>query len=204
MGFEWQGDFKVFDKLKKQIEERVLNAIGKTGETITSLAKNNLTKEHGVATNTLKNNITWTTRARGEFVVAEFQGKNISRLPPPPGGVKEGEFALTVGTALAYGGFLEGGTAPHFPPIEAIKNWVHQKGLSADIAITGTYSVKTHRRTGNKSEQESQDESVAFLIARSISKKGTRPFPWLYPATQEGIRNFDAILTNELKGMPLK
>lgn len=56
----------------------------------------------------------------------------------------------------------------------AILNWVHRKG------ITGTYSVKTKRRTGSKVNQFAQDYSVAWAIAISIARKGINPHPFFF------------------------
>jgi hypothetical protein len=56
----------------------------------------------------------------------------------------------------------------------AILAWVKRKG------IAGTYSVKTRRRTGNKATKDQQDKQAAFLIARSIRKKGVTPHPFFF------------------------
>lgn len=53
------------------------------------------------------------------------------------------------------------------PPVDAILLWVRRKHLG------GVYSTRTRRRMGSKATQASQDRSVAFLIARSIGRKGT-------------------------------
>jgi hypothetical protein len=58
-----------------------------------------------------------------------------------------------VGTSVEYAESVELGTKPHFPPVEALQDWVEGKlGLSGSEART-----------------------VAFLIARKISKVGTKP-----------------------------
>lgn len=57
-----------------------------------------------------------------------------------------------LGTPCAYGEPVEMGTRPHFPPIAPIRHWVEKK-----LGITG-------KEAG----------SVAFLIARAISKRGTK------------------------------
>lgn len=57
-----------------------------------------------------------------------------------------------VGTVQPYAVPVELGTKPHFPPVQALEDWVRQKlGLSGKEA-----------------------RSAAFLIARKISKKGTK------------------------------
>ena len=57
-----------------------------------------------------------------------------------------------LGTPAQYGEPVELGTKPHFPPVEPLKFWVEKKlGYSGEEA-----------------------ESVAFLIARAISRRGTK------------------------------
>lgn len=63
--------------------------------------------------------------------------------------------------------------------ILALTEWVHRKN------IAGTYSVKTQRRTGNKSRQKQQDKQIAYAIALKILKNGIRPQPFLYPAFRD-------------------
>lgn len=60
----------------------------------------------------------------------------------------------------------------------AIMDWVRQKGLS------GTYSTKTQRRTGNKGARDFEDASVAYAIALSILRKGIRPQPFFFSAVE--------------------
>jgi hypothetical protein len=55
--------------------------------------------------------------------------------------------------------FIEFGTAPHFPPLAAIRAWCIRKGIP---------------------------EGAAFPIARAISERGTPERPWLYPAYKWG------------------
>lgn len=57
-----------------------------------------------------------------------------------------------VATPAIYGEPVELGTRPHFPPVAPLQHWVERKlGLSGKEA-----------------------KSVAFLIARAISKRGTK------------------------------
>lgn len=60
--------------------------------------------------------------------------------------------------------------------LKALVEWVHRKG------ITGTYSVKTRKRTGSKDTQASEDRQAAYLIARKILLKGIPAQPFMYPA----------------------
>lgn len=57
-----------------------------------------------------------------------------------------------VGTPLAYATPVELGTRPHFPPVEALLDWVRIK-----------FGVP-----------ESEARNIAFLIARKIASKGTQ------------------------------
>jgi phage gpG-like protein len=54
-----------------------------------------------------------------------------------------------------YASFVEFGTRPHFPPVDALKDWA-AKFLG--------------------------DERLAFLVARAISRRGTLAKPFLGPA----------------------
>ena len=56
-----------------------------------------------------------------------------------------------VGTPAIYGAAIEYGTKPHFPPIAPLVFWVEKR-----LGLTGK-----------------EAKSVAFAIARKISKKGT-------------------------------
>ncbi len=60
-----------------------------------------------------------------------------------------------------------------------LTEWVRRKGIS------GTYSVKTQRRTGSKISQESEDHEMAYRIALKIVRNGIKPQPFLYPAAKQ-------------------
>ena len=57
-----------------------------------------------------------------------------------------------LGNPLGHGEPVELGTRPHFPPVGPLKHWVERR-----LGITGAEAA-----------------SVAFLIARAISKRGTK------------------------------
>ena len=76
--------------------------------------------------------------------------------------------------AAGFKGKAGGGDVFEF--IKRLMGWVKRKGLS------GTYSVKTQRRTGKKAERENEDFEVAYAIAMAILRKGIKPHPFLYPA----------------------
>jgi hypothetical protein len=69
-----------------------------------------------------------------------------------------------VATPLNYGPAVELGTKPHFPPVEALIDWVRTK-----LHVTDERTAK----------------GIAFAIARKISRVGTpeqRPFGRVYQA----------------------
>jgi len=67
---------------------------------------------------------------------------------------------FAVGTKAAYGVFVELGTRPHFPPLDAIREWCRVRGI---------------------------DEKAAYPIALAISRRGLPERPWLRPAFLAGI-----------------
>lgn len=79
----------------------------------------------------------------------------------------------------------------------AIFEWVKRKGLA------GTYSVKTHKRTGKKANFDEQDYDVAFAIMLSILKRGINPHPFFIPAFvrwEQLIKNkLEKIVNDNLK-----
>jgi len=83
-----------------------------------------------------------------------------------PHRVKTGEWeVVAVGSKQKpYAAFVEFGTRPHWPPREPIERWVRIKlGIREPEAI----------------------ERVAFLVSRSIAKKGTKPKRYMTRAFKE-------------------
>lgn len=63
-----------------------------------------------------------------------------------------------------YWKYIEYGTKPHFPPVDKIREWI---------------SVKPVLPRPMKSGKLPTANQLAFLIARKISKVGTKPKPFL-------------------------
>jgi len=85
-----------------------------------------------------------------------------------------------------YWKYLENGTSPHFPPVSAIERWITVKHI---VPKTINNRIPTTKQ-------------LAFLIARGISKNGTKPTKALQK-TVDGAddlieRLIDAI-TNQLQ-----
>lgn len=77
-----------------------------------------------------------------------------------------------VGTSISYAIPVELGTKPHFPPATALADWARIKlGVSADEA-----------------------QRVGFLIARAISRRGTKPAAMFQRAFQQQRGQVEAIL----------
>lgn len=70
--------------------------------------------------------------------------------------------AVWVGSTSQYAPYVEFGTRPHWPPIEAIEEWCEVKGIPVE---------------------------AAFPIARKIAERGTEPAPFMRPALKAGQRN---------------
>jgi hypothetical protein len=85
-----------------------------------------------------------------------------------------------------------------------ITMWVHDKGKGTGylkpIGITGTYSLKTRKRTGSAGLQNKQDMQAAYLIARKILRVGIPAQPYLYPAFEVTKQELIDYLTQQLTG----
>lgn len=73
-----------------------------------------------------------------------------------------------------YWKYVENGTKPHFPPIDAIKKWI---------------SVKPVLPRPLKNGKLPTTNQLAYLIGRKIAKKGTLPQPFLKPT----LTDFDLV-----------
>lgn len=72
-----------------------------------------------------------------------------------------------------YALHVEYGTKPHFPPSSALRGWARRHNMP----------------------------NLEFIIARSISRRGTRPQPFLFPALEGEKRDFMASMRSIVKGM---
>lgn len=82
-----------------------------------------------------------------------------------------------VGANVPYAIFRHEGTKPHFPPIAPLMKWVVQKGLLRKGSKPTT--MRAIKRSKFADQTEQQLKSVAFLIARKISRSGTVGLPFL-------------------------
>lgn len=77
--------------------------------------------------------------------------------------------------------YLENGTKPHFPPIEAIERWITVKHI---IPTTNSGKIPSTKQ-------------LAFLIARGISKNGTKPTK-LLQQTIDGADDLINLIVDEI------
>lgn len=156
-------DQKVKDSLAMELRESALK--------IQKEAKRNAPVNMGTLRNSIyidsdyqKNKLTYTVGASASYApYIEFGTGGSVKVDP-----KYTSYAAT------FKGKGSGGTLEEF--MLALMDWVKKKG------ITGTYSVKTQRRTGSKASRYGEDYSVAFAIMMKILKKGINPQPFLLPA----------------------
>lgn len=65
-----------------------------------------------------------------------------------------------IGANTEYAEYVEKGTSPHFPPPSALQGWALRHGFSGPNA--------------------------GFMVARAISRSGTKPQPYMRPAAEAG------------------
>lgn len=65
-----------------------------------------------------------------------------------------------IGANTDYAEYVETGTRPHFPPPSALQGWALRHGFSGAQA--------------------------GFMVARAISRSGTKPQPYMRPAAEAG------------------
>lgn len=97
------------------------------------------------------------------FVPIGVTGALSQSLQPGAITVSDDNVEAVVEANADYASFVEFGTRPHFPPVEALKDWA-AKFLG--------------------------DEALAFLVARAISRRGTIAHPFLGPALVQNLPVF--------------
>jgi HK97 gp10 family phage protein len=113
-----------------------------------------------------------------------IQGKAKRNAPVDVGFLRNSGFSTSFSTLKGtlrnkapYAIFVHDGTAPHFPPIDAVTPWAERHGIPP------------------------------FLVARSISFKGTKPNPFFERAINESsqsVKNNFTVALNNIKSALLK
>lgn len=79
-----------------------------------------------------------------------------------------------------YWKYLEYGTKPHWPPVDAIRDWI---------------KIKPVLPRPDKNGKLPTEKQLAFLIGRKISREGTEPY-MLYNQTMDALNDW---ITNKLE-----
>ena len=118
----------------------------------------------------------------------------VSRVPVATGILRESihfDFEETenffrglVKVGAHYGPYVEFGTRPHMPPVEPIQKWV-------EIKSRRFVRTKSGKQRWIKGKQGKEARSIAWAIAMTIKKKGTKAHPYLRPAWEKGIAFFE-------------
>lgn len=80
----------------------------------------------------------------------------------------------TVGTPIKYGKYVELGTPPHFPPLEAVEGWAARHGTTAiavakAVAAHGTKATKFLQRAF-----EANEDRIEALIGKVVAEIVTK------------------------------
>ena len=82
----------------------------------------------------------------------------------------------TIAPTVHYGAYVEFGTRPHWPPVSALEPWARRHGFPT---VGG-----------------------AYLVARAISRHGTKPHPYMRPgaeAAEPAIQGYAEAMANEIE-----
>jgi len=103
---------------------------------------------------------------------------------------------LGVGENIPYAIYVHEDCKPHFPPLRAIRLWIMEKGFlkyGGDKVNKGFLRKKFTARRDRAAHREEGKEahsllsSVAYAIAKKISKEGTKGLPFLRLALNQNI-----------------
>lgn len=182
--------FNDLNKLSEKIKLEIALEINASALNIQSNAKKNAPVNFGILRNSIQ-----LKEELGNGKLTYTVGSKLSYAPYVEFGTG-GKVTIPSGYEN-FAGQFKGKTGGTFQEmLKALVEWVKRKG------ITGTYSVKTGRRTGNKSIQSKQNESAAYAIALSILRKGLRPQPYLIPAYEEEIPKLKEKIKNIINVKP--
>lgn len=89
---------------------------------------------------------------------------------------------------LEYWQYVEKGSKPHWPPIDAIKKWIEVKPVIPQV-------MTLTRHTKTKGDVQYQVlptvKQLAYLISRKISIEGTPAHPFFEEAQNEAMQHFE-------------
>jgi len=163
---------KKVETLSQKVQDEIALTIRESALKIQKDAKRNAPVDMGTLRNSIfldfdyqKNKLTYKVGASASYApYIEFGTGGSVKVDP-----QYANYALQFKGKRAGGGTLD-----EF--LLALMDWVKRKGLA------GTYSTKTQKRTGSKSNRLGEDFDLAFAIMLKILKKGINPQPFLLPA----------------------
>ena len=110
------------------------------------------------------------------------------------------ETRAIIGPSVFYGGYVELGTPPHWPNIDAIREWVRQK-LRPQVLSVSILTRRPSKQLKGDTRQRAIN-SLAFLVARRISQVGTKPHPYMRPgaeAAEPAIKGYAEAMAREIE-----
>lgn len=120
---------------------------------------------------------------RANLAKGRDASKNLSETMTARVDVGDREFTVILNLA-EYWKYIEHGTRPHFPPVSAILEWVQVKPVVPQPDANGKIP---------------SERSLAYLIARKISRVGTEGKPDLQDAMQSTFDKFHDALISAMK-----
>lgn len=123
--------------------------INRWAEKASGMVMKRLTDGRKIATGKLVNSIKYKVKREGDTYTVWITGKD-------------------------YLQYVESGRRPgaKMPPVEPIEQWIKKKRIPI-----GAGRTKTLVKRGRQAPKAKQLRNMAFLIARSIGKRGIKPFP---------------------------
>lgn len=116
-----------------------------------------------------------------------------------------GADGATIRSTAPYSEAVEVGSRPHMPPIAPILAWVRLRGMqgvhgaNTNMATPRAVASMIAGRGSSRSTPSDAAERVAWAIALSIKKKGTRPEFFMQTSLPEVMRLLDTYLRDFLE-----
>lgn len=103
--------------------------------------------------------------------------------------IAKGEFMIAVDLYLQkYWAYVEMGTKPHFPPLDAIRDWIRVRNI-----VPRPYQGIRHTKTKGDVPytQRVTENQLAYLIGRKIAEEGTEGSWDLSNALEQVNRDYE-------------
>lgn len=165
-----------YDGFGALLDKAIYNALSKIGLDASNKLKDNLESAGGVASDRLKDSITFTT----DQIVAKRQGaaKDEDMLEKPTE-----KYTLLVGTACPYGRYYEFGTGPH--------------------SGHGSGGEEFKKNMFEWGKRKGYSDDTINAIMEHIKKHGTKAHPFFYQSVM-AIRSGASIILKEQIGRMLQ